>query len=81
MQLIKLNVASRCDMNLCRNKADYRIATGKNTLSALFGTSGLYLCRDCLAALYEAIGKEFVPKSPDNLVKKAIKRRENNEGK
>ena len=81
MQLIKLNVASRCDMHLCRNKADYRIATGKGTLSALFGTAGIYLCHDCLAALYEAIGKELVPKSPDNIIKKAVKRRENDEGK
>ena len=31
--------------------------------------------------LYEAIGRELVPKSPDNLIKKAVKRRENDETK
>ena len=81
MELIKLNVDSRCDMNLCRNRAEYRVATGKGGLSAVFGGAGIYLCRDCLVKLYEAIGKVLVPKSPDNVIKKAIKRREVNESK
>ena len=80
MELIKLNVPARCDMYLCRNVAAYRIATGKKALPSIFGASGIYLCHDCLVKLYEAIGREIVPKSPDNLIKKAVKRRENNEG-
>ena len=80
MELIKLNVKARCDMYLCRNSAAYRIATGKKALSGFFGASGTYLCRDCLVKLYEAMGREIVPKSPDNLIKKAVKRREQNEG-
>ncbi|MBO7390565.1 MAG: hypothetical protein J6U39_03870 [Clostridia bacterium] len=79
MELIKLNVDSRCDMHLCRHRAEYRVSTGKGGLSAVFGTAGIYLCHDCLVKLYEAIGKELVPKSPDNVIKKAIKRREGNE--
>ena len=76
MQLEKLNVKSRCDMHLCRNVAEYRVRPGG---VSLFGGAGIYLCRDCLVKLYEAIGRELVPKSPDNLIKKAVKRRENNE--
>ena len=80
MQLEKLNVKSRCDMHLCRNVAEYRIGSGGG-ISRVFGGTGLYLCKDCLKKLYEAIGKVIVPKSPDNLIKKAVKRREENEGK
>ena len=81
MELIKINVATRCDMHLCRNAAKYRVSTGKSGLSHFFGGTGIYLCHDCLLKLYEAIGKEIVPKSPDNLIKKAVKRREGNEAK
>jgi len=80
MELVKLNVRSRCDMHLCRNLAEYRVGSGGG-MAHLFGSSGLYLCHDCLVKLYEAIGKELVPKSPDNLIKKAVKRRETNEAK
>lgn len=77
MQLIKLNVKARCDVHLCRNLAEYRIASGGG-LPWGKGGAGIYLCRDCLTALYEAIGREIVPKSPDNLIKRAVKRREEN---
>ena len=81
MELIKLNVKSRCDMHLCRNAAEYRISVGKGVLSHFFGNNGIYLCRDCLIKLYEEIGRTVIPKSPDNLIKKAVKRRESNETK
>ena len=79
MELIKLNVRSRCDTPLCRNLAEVRFSTGKGVLSRFFGGAGIYLCHDCLIKLYEAIGKEIVPKSPDNLIKKAVKRRSGND--
>ena len=81
MDLVKLDVKSRCDMYLCRNAAEYRISAGRGVLPHLFGNTGLYLCRPCLIKLYEAMGKELVPKSPDNMIKKAVKRREQNENK
>ena len=80
MKLIKLSVKARCDMHLCPNLAEYRIASEGGGIR-IFGSSGLYLCGDCLKELYQAIGKVVVPKSPDNLIKKAVKRREENEGK
>lgn len=79
MELTKLSVNARCDMHLCPHLAAYHIHTGKGGVSRFLGGSGLYLCPDCLRALYETIGKELVPKSPDNMIVKAIKRREENE--
>ena len=79
MDLIKLNVKSRCDMHLCRNLAEYRVTIGNGILPHVFGGGDLYLCHDCLVKLYEAIGKVIVPKSPDNMIKKAVKRRGNDQ--
>ena len=79
MELMKLSVSARCDMHLCPRLATYRIQTGRGGIARLTGGAGLYLCPECLRELYETIGKELVPKSPDNLIKKAIKRREENE--
>ncbi len=74
MEVTKLNVKARCDMHLCRGPAIYKVAGVKG-----FGGSGLYLCSNCLTELYEALGRVIVPKSPDNLIKKAVKRREEDE--
>ena len=79
MKLTKQNVKARCDGHLCRNFATYRLE-GMGGLPRWIG-GGICLCDDCLQELYEAIGREIVPKSPDNLIKKAVKRREENEGK
>jgi len=81
MELVKLNVKARCDMGLCKNIAEYSIAPGgaKAHVPWRREAGGTYICRECLVKLYEAIGKVVVPKSPDNLIKKAIKRREQDE--
>ena len=81
MELTKLSVNARCDMHLCPRFAAYRIQTGRGIVARFMGGGGLYLCPECLRELYETIGKELVPKSPDNLIKKAIKRREENESR
>jgi len=81
MELKKLDVKARCDMHLCGKIASYRIDSGgKGFLPWGRNNAGLYLCHDCLVALYEAIGREVVPKSPDSIIKKAEKRRKENEG-
>ena len=80
MELIKLNLNVRCDMGLCRNKAEYSIAgAARAHLPWRREAGGIYICHDCLVKLYETLAKVIVPKSPDNLVKKAIKRREKDE--
>ena len=83
MELVKLNVRARCDMGLCKNIAEYSISasTVKAHLPWRREAGGTYICASCLKELYAAIGKVLIPKSPDNLIKKAIKRRENNENK
>ena len=81
MELVKLNVKVRCDMGLCKNLAAYSIAPSRPKASLPWRreAGGTYICEECLTALYAAIGKVLVPKSPDNMIKKAIKRREKNE--
>jgi len=81
MELIKLNVKARCDMGLCKNIAEYSISSSgaKAHLPWRREAGGTYICRECLNELYAAIGRVLVPKSPDNIIKKAVKRREENE--
>ena len=81
MELVKLNVKARCDMGLCKNLAEYSIspAREKAHLPWRKEAGGTYICGQCLRDLYAVIGKVLVPKSPDNMIKKAIKRRENDE--
>ena len=82
MELMKLNVKARCDMGLCKNLAEYSVAGGaKAHLPWRREAAGTYICHDCLVELYAAIGRVLVPKSPDNLIKKAVKRREEYESK
>ena len=78
MELIKLSVNARCDMGLCRNVAEYSISPSGTKAHVPWRreAGGTYICHDCLVELYEAIGKVLVPKSPDNMIKKAVKRRE-----
>ena len=81
MELMKLSVKARCDMGLCKNLAAYSIASGgqKAHLPWRREAGGTYICQECLEKLYAAIGKVLVPKSPDNVIKKAVERREENE--
>ncbi len=73
MQLNKLTVNMRCDMPLCGNSAAYSIGADSGSERRIF------ICESCMKKLYEQIGKLIVPKSPDNIIKTAVKRREENE--
>ncbi len=77
MELIKLGIKARCDLGLCKNLASYSISPSfaKAHLPWRREAGGVYICSKCLGELYEAIGREIVPKSPDSLIKKAVKRR------
>ncbi len=81
MELVKLNVKAKCDLGTCRNVAAYVVSPELPgpRLPWRREAAGIYLCRECLEKLYEAIGRELIPKSPDSLIKKAEKRREKNE--
>ena len=34
--------------------------------------AGLFLCKDCLSEVYQTIGVNIVPKSPNNMLNKKI---------
>ena len=81
MELVKMSVKQRCDLGMCKNVAEYAVSPdlAGPRLPWRKEAGGLYLCRECMEKLYELFGKEVVPKSPDSLIKKAEKRREQNE--
>ena len=60
-----------CDSGSCKNVAAYSIrAKG-------FGRgSKFFLCEECLGSLYREIGKILTPKSPDNAIRKSLKKKE-----
>lgn len=49
MKIEKVSVPVKCDMGLCRNRAEYAISFEGVPLS-----NRIYLCRDCLKALSAA---------------------------
>lgn len=69
MKLAKLNVKVRCDFGLCRNYASYEIYE-----QGVLAKRKIYICEDCAKELFELLSKEFVPKSPVNLINKAVKK-------
>lgn len=69
MKLANLNVKVRCDFGLCKNQAKYEIYE-----DGVLARRKIYLCEDCAKQLFQLLSKEFVPKSPTNLIKKSIKR-------
>ena len=73
MKLKKINALVRCDMPMCNNKAAYTI-TAKGGLRS----RQINICKECLKNLYDEISNELVPKSPHNMIAKAVKRREQN---
>ncbi|NCA67406.1 MAG: hypothetical protein EOM87_05020 [Clostridia bacterium] len=73
MELKKVNTPLRCDMPMCGSRATYSI-TAKGGLRS----RQINICKNCLEALHNAISCELVPKSPDNFIVKAVKRREEN---
>ena len=73
MELKKLNAPIRCDIPMCGRRAEYSISARGGLRS-----KQLNICKDCLNKLYSAIALVIVPKSPDNLIVKAVKRREQN---
>ncbi len=58
-----------CDVRDCRNAAEYAFAAK--------GRPGkFFLCKDCLADLAAEGAALAVPKSPENTIKKIMKRKE-----
>jgi len=81
MELIKLKVKAKCDVGFCKNLASFAVSPDLSRPRVPWRreAGGMYLCRACMEKMYELYGREIVPKSPDSLIKKAEKRREQNE--
>ena len=73
MEIKKCEIPIKCDVNGCNNTAKYTLQFKKRVLA-----SNMYFCENCLKELYCDLGKIFVPKSPQNFMKKKIKEGENN---
>ena len=67
MNLSDVNIKIRCDMPNCKELAKYKLIKGGFVKNA-----GLFLCKDCLKNVYEAISTHMVPKSPNNMLNKKI---------
>ena len=69
MELKKLeNVKVKCDFVGCNNMADYSISIKRG----LFGGT-TDICLDCLKELYVICGKQLIPQSPPNMLRKKEK--------
>ncbi|MGN0796448.1 MAG: hypothetical protein ACI4MT_05805 [Christensenellales bacterium] len=67
MTIEKISGSVKCDMASCKNKAVYSVDS-KVSLS-----QNVNLCESCARSLYEALGRIFVPKSPQNMMLKSAK--------
>ena len=65
MQLIKAKHNIRCEMGVCRNKAEYSIKMDRVGIK-----SQIHICGNCLKELYKVIGESIVPKSIETAKKK-----------
>lgn len=65
MELERLKTSVRCDIGICKNKAVYTFG-GRGILPM----RRINMCQECAKELYELLGKEFVPKSPENVIKR-----------
>lgn len=70
MKLANLNVKVRCDFGLCKNSAKYEIYD-----NGVLARRRIYICEECAKQLFELLSKEFVPKSPINMINKSVKRK------
>ena len=69
MRLANLKVKVRCDFGLCKNTAKYEIYE-----DGVLARRKIYLCEDCAKQMFELLSKEFVPKSPINVINRSVKR-------
>ncbi len=65
MKIERLDKKVKCDMASCRNYASLTVDGGISI------SHNLNLCEDCAKELMVELQKFFVPKSPENFVKKA----------
>lgn len=69
MKIIIQTNKIRCDIGKCKNQAHFSIAP-----EGVSPSQYVNLCEDCASDIYSALGKHLVPKSPQNMLARAVKR-------
>ena len=67
MKLTDCNIKIRCEMLNCREMANFKLMK-----TGFVKNAGLFLCKECVKEMYNAIGECVVPKSPSNMLNKKI---------
>lgn len=67
MQLIKTKHNIKCEMGVCKNKADFSIKMDRAGIR-----SQIHICEGCLNELYRLIGESIVPKSVETAKRKGV---------
>ena len=67
MRIEKIAQSVKCDIASCGKTAVYTVHGGAGL------ARNINLCEQCARELYKELSKLFVPKSPQNVVAKAVK--------
>ena len=71
MNLQESSIKIKCDMPNCKQMAKFKLQK-----SGFMKNAGLFLCKDCVKEMYEALASNIVPKSPSNMLNKKITKKE-----
>ncbi|MBD5100660.1 MAG: hypothetical protein HDT29_05280 [Clostridiales bacterium] len=69
MKIIIQKSKVKCDVGKCKNQAHYSIVP-----EGVSSSQYVNLCEECASDIYSALGKQLVPKSPQNMLARAVKR-------
>ena len=69
MKIIIQTNKIKCDIGKCKNSARYSIAP-----EGVSSSQYVNICEECAEDIYNSIGKYLVPKSPKNMLARAVKR-------
>ena len=72
MKIVNIEKRIRCEMPNCKNMAEIRVEK-----EGFFGSSGFCICNECMKDMYLCFSKIIVPKSPNNMLNKKVKSKEN----
>ena len=72
MKIVNIEKRIRCEMQNCKNMAEIRVEK-----EGFFRSSGFCICNECMKDMYLCFSKIIVPKSPNNMLNKKVKSKEN----
>lgn len=71
MKIVNSTTVVKCDIPNCQNTANYII-----TDDGIDERNQFNLCAECATKLHDILSVTVVPKSPENFIKKACKKKE-----